>query len=356
MNPKRENAAMNESELPRDLRGRRLSIVVTVYNESEAISRFFPRLIPVVESITSDYEVICVNDGSSDDSLECLEAIRRDIDNIVILDLSRNFGKEAALTAGLDWVTGDAVIPLDIDLQDPPELIPRLVDKWLEGYDVVVAVRADRTSETWLKRHTAKLFYRIFAGVSDVDVPVDAGDFRLMDRRVVQALRQLPERTRFMKGLFAWLGFRRASVPYTREARSAGQSKWSFWRLWNFALEGILSFTTLPLRIWTYLGIVLAAFAAIYIGIIVVRVLIFGVDVPGYASLIVVVLFFSGINMVGLGIIGEYLGRVFSEVKRRPIYLIRDVIGADEREPEANAGSIHRRGKSSPAGKSQRSA
>jgi glycosyltransferase involved in cell wall biosynthesis len=321
---------MNDDKSRTDLGAKRISVVVTVYNENEAIPAFFSRLIPVVESITSNYEIVCVNDGSTDDSLERLEAIHREIGKLVILNLSRNFGKEAALTAGLDWARGDAVIPFDVDLQDPPELIPRLVDKWLQGYDVVIAVRADRSSDTWLKRTTAKLFYRVFARVSDIDVPVDTGDCRLMDRRVVEALRQLPERTRFMKGLFAWLGFRTASVPYAREARSAGQSKWTFWKLWNLALEGIFSFTTLPLRIWTYLGMVLAGFAAIYIGIIVVRVLILGVEVPGYASLIVVLLFFSGINMVGLGIMGEYLGRVFFEVKRRPIYLIRDVVGADD--------------------------
>jgi glycosyltransferase involved in cell wall biosynthesis len=321
---------MNADRTRPDIGTKCVSIVVTVYNESKAIPQFFSRLIPVIESITSNYEIVCVNDGSTDDSMKCLETIHRDNNKLVILDLSRNFGKEAALTAGLDWAGGDAVIPIDVDLQDPPELIPQLVDKWLEGYDVVVAVRADRTTESWLKRNTAKLFYRVFARVSDIDVPVDTGDCRLMDRRVVDALRRLPERTRFMKGLFAWLGYRTASVPYAREARSAGQSKWTFWKLWNLALEGIFSFTTLPLRIWTYLGMVLAGFAAIYIGIIVVRVLILGVEVPGYASLIVVVLFFSGINMVGLGIMGEYLGRVFSEVKRRPIYLIRDVVGADD--------------------------
>jgi glycosyltransferase involved in cell wall biosynthesis len=248
---------------------------------------------------------------------------------IKIVDLSRNFGKEAALTAGLEYANGDVVVPLDADLQDPPELIPELVAKWREGYDMVVAVRRDRGADSLAKRTSAGLFYRVIRRLSGVPVPAQAGDFRLIDRRVVEALKLLPERTRFMKGLFAWVGFRQATISYARPARVAGSSKWRYWKLWNFALDGLLSSTTLPLRIWTYLGLVAAVVALSYMLLIVLRTLVYGVDVPGYASLAAMLLFFSGMNMIGLGIMGEYLGRVFIEVKQRPQFLVRQAIGFD---------------------------
>ena len=307
----------------------RLSLVVPVFNEEAALESFFDRVVPVLKRTTADYEIVCVNDGSSDDSLVKLAMAHAANPRIKIVDLSRNFGKEAALTAGLEYASGVAVIPLDADLQDPPELIPELVAKWREGYDMVVAVRRDRGSDSLAKRSSADLFYRVMQRLSDVPVPAHAGDFRLLDRRVLEALKLLPERTRFMKGLFAWVGFSQATITYTRPPRIAGSGKWHYWRLWNFALDGILSSTTLPLRIWTYVGLMAAVAALSYMLFIVLRTLIYGVDVPGYASLAAMLLFFSGMNMIGLGIMGEYLGRVFVEVKQRPQYLVRQTLGFD---------------------------
>jgi glycosyltransferase involved in cell wall biosynthesis len=307
-----------------------LSLVVPFYNEEASCPAFFARVLPVVERVTADYEIVCVDDGSMDRTCQLLAAEHLKNRRIKLLSLSRNFGKEQALTAGLDHALGRAVIPLDADLQDPPEVIAELVARWREGFDVVLAVRADRCSDTWMKRFTAHLFYRLIGRLADCPIPPNAGDFRLLDRRVVDALKLLPERTRFMKGLFAWLGFRQTQVEYTRAARVAGDSKWRYWRLWNLALEGLFSFSTLPLRIWTYAGLLVALVALAFAAFIVGRTLISGVDVPGYASIVALLSFFSGVNMIGLGILGEYLGRVFTEVKRRPNYLIRDRLGFGE--------------------------
>jgi glycosyltransferase involved in cell wall biosynthesis len=307
-----------------------LSLVVPVYNEAPALAIFFDRVLPIVERTTPDYEIICVNDGSRDCTLAKLAMARLTNPRIRIVDLSRNFGKEAALTAGIEYARGDAVIPLDADLQDPPELIPELVAKWREGYDTVIAVRRNRGGDSLTKRSSAQLFYRILGRLSDVPVTANAGDFRIIDRRVVEALRRLPERTRFMKGLFDWVGFRQATICYMRPPRVAGESKWRYWRLWNFALDGIFSSTTLPLRIWTYLGLGAALGALSYMVFIVLRTLLYGVDVPGYASLAAMLLFFSGMNMIGLGILGEYLGRIFIETKGRPSYLVREAIGFED--------------------------
>lgn len=320
----------------------RLSLVVPVYNEESALEPFLTRVVPLVEALAVPYEILCVNDGSTDGSLERLVEARLHNPNIKIVNLTRNFGKEQALTAGIDLSNGDAVIPIDADLQDPPELISNMIEKWREGFDMVVAVRRDRSQDTFTKRKSASLFYRVIGHVADVPIPANAGDFRLMDRRVVEALKLLPERTRFMKGIFAWLGFRQTAVFYDRPARAAGVSKWRFWQLWNFALEGIFSFTTLPLRVWTYFGIAAALLALVYMTYIIVRTLLWGSDVPGYASMMVMILFFSGVNMIGLGVIGEYLGRMFVEVKRRPLYLIRDVIGFEE-EPDPPRLDVPRR-------------
>jgi glycosyltransferase involved in cell wall biosynthesis len=311
--------------LPRD--HFRISLVVPMRNEALTVAAFFARVVPIVEQVSQDYEIVCVNDGSIDRTLELLGAHRQSNPYIKIVDLSRNFGKEAALTAGIEYASGDAVVPLDTDLQDPPELIPLLVAKWREGHDVVLAVRIDRRSDSIAKRMSAALFYRMIGRLSDVPIPANAGDFRLMDRRVIEALQRMPERSRFMKGMFAWLGFKQAKIEYTRPARVAGTSKWRVWGLWNFALDGIFSFTTLPLRVWTYFGLVTAAAALGYMAFIIVSTLLYGVDVPGYASIVVMLLFFSGTNMIGLGVLGEYLGRVFNEVKHRPIYLVREALG-----------------------------
>lgn len=328
MDDKASSGEANPQRMPRSQECR-LSLVVPLYNEEATLAAFFARTVPIIETLTSHYEIICVNDGSVDRTLALLQGAHAQNPRIKIVSLSRNFGKEAALTAGIDYTRGAAVIPLDADLQDPPEVIPALVAKWDEGYDMVLAVRHDRRAEALGKRLTAAAFYRVLARVSEVPIPEDTGDFRLLDRRVVDALQRLPERTRFMKGLFAWLGFKQATVEYVRPERVAGASKWPLWKLWNFALEGIVSFTTLPLRMWTYWGLLIASAALAYMGFIVGRTLWFGVDVPGYASLVVMILFFSGMQMIGLGMLGEYLGRVFIEVKQRPVYLVREAMGFD---------------------------
>ncbi len=315
----------------------RLSLVAPMYNEGEVCDLFFERTLPILEAITPDFEIICVDDGSRDDTVLRLHAAHRRDKRIKVIAFSRNFGKEVALTAGIERATGDAVIPIDADLQDPPELIADLVEKWREGYDSVLAVRTDRSSDGYLKRTTANLFYRVIGRMSDVPIPANAGDFRLLDRVVVDVLRAMPERNRFMKGLYAWAGFRTATVGYVRPVRAAGTTKLRFWKLWNLALEGILSFSTLPLRVWSYVGLAVAFMAGVYGAVIVVRTLIYGVDVPGYASLLVAILFLSGINMIGLGILGEYVGRIFLEVKRRPLYLVGSTLGFDDRPAPVKA-------------------
>jgi glycosyltransferase involved in cell wall biosynthesis len=301
-----------------------ISIVAPFFNEEPAVVVFHQRLTQVVDAIPEfDFEFICVNDGSSDATLVKLAELADSDVRVRVVDLSRNFGKEAALTAGLDEAVGDAVIPIDADLQDPPELIPKLILRWREGFDVVLARRTDRQSDAFLKRKTAEFFYRFHNRISDTVVPENVGDFRLMDRAVVDALKTLPERRRFMKGLFAWVGFRTTSIDYARAPRAAGSTKFTGWRLWNFALEGITSFSTMPLRIWTYVGSSLAIFAFSYAAFIVIRTTVFGRDVPGYASLLTAVLFLGSIQLIGIGVIGEYIGRIYLESKQRPVYIVR---------------------------------
>jgi len=273
------------------------------------------------------FEFIFVNDGSTDATLDRLIEEQSQDPRIRIIDLSRNFGKEAAMTAGLDACDADAAIPIDVDLQDPPHVIPLLVAKWREGFEVVLAKRADRSSDGFMKHRSASIFYRVHNFVAAQKIPHDVGDFRLIDRPVIDALRALPERRRFMKGLFAWVGFRTTTVEYVRDARVAGQSKFSGWKLWNFALEGITSFSSAPLEIWTYIGAAISVFSFLYGLLIVAKTLIFGIDVPGYASILVSVLFLGGIQLLGIGIIGQYLGRVYAEIKQRPIYIVRRTYG-----------------------------
>jgi polyisoprenyl-phosphate glycosyltransferase len=320
-----------------------LSIVVPMFNEEDGIDAFFARVEPVAEAVVmplrraplhQPYEIVCVDDGSSDRTLEMLHAHRARNPAIKIVSLSRNFGKDLALTAGLDHASGAAVVPIDSDLQDPPEVIAELFARWLEGNEVVYATRSSRASDGVAKRATAGWFYRVHNMMADVEIPANTGDFRLMDRRVVDALGQLPERNRFMKGLFAWVGFRQARVDYVREPRGHGATKWKAWRLWNFGLDGITSSSTVPLRVWSYLGAVIFLAALAYAGYLIVRTLIHGVEVPGYASLMVVLLFMGGINLLTLGIIGEYIGRIYTEVKRRPLYLVRERAGFDETPAE----------------------
>jgi glycosyltransferase involved in cell wall biosynthesis len=301
-----------------------LSLVVPFYNEEEVIGHFFERVIAELEGIPGiRFEIVCVNDGSRDRTLEQLIAWSRMDTRVRVIDLTRNFGKEAALTAAINEARGDLIVPFDADLQDPPQVIGRLVEKWREGYDVVLAKRVDRESDSLLKKWTAVSFYHFHNDVSDVKIPENVGDFRLFTRIVCDALKALPESCRFMKGLFAWVGYRTAVVEYVREARAAGKTKFSGWKLWNFALEGITSFSTLPLRIWTYLGLSVAMLAlsrAVYLA---GRTLIYGVDVPGYASLATAILLLGGIQLIGIGVLGEYIGRIYLESKGRPIYLVR---------------------------------
>ncbi len=321
-----------------------LSLVVPMYNEAPALDAFFARLIPALEAVTARYEVIGVDDGSTDGTLARLCALHLANRRIKVVALSRNFGKEAALSAGLDFARGAAVIPIDADLQDPPELIAELVAAWRQGYHVVLARRIERDGNSLAKRLTARLFYRLINRLSEVPIPADVGDFRLLDRRVVEALRQMPERMRFMKGLFAWAGFRQTTIEYRRPERVAGRTKLGYWRLWKLALAGVTSFSTAPLRIWTYVGLTTAALGLLYLGYILARTLFQGIEVPGYASLICILLLSSGLNMVGLGILGEYLGGIFVEVKRRPLYLVAQTLGfeADGRKqmPAAEAPRV----------------
>lgn len=309
-----------------------LSIVVPVYNEEQNLEFLFTRLQTVLNKITHSYEIICINDGSGDKTLECLIEYHRLDPAIKIINLSRNFGKEVALSAGIDYSTGKAVIPIDADLQDPPELIEEMVRLWYEGYDVVCATRRSRSGESWLKRSTADMFYRTIGSMSKVPIPSNTGDFRLMDRKVVQALKQMPERTRFMKGLFAWVGYKQTVIMFDRHPRHKGTTKWNYWKLWNFALDGIFSFTLVPLKIWVYIGLIVSAISLVYAGFLILRTLVQGIDVPGYASLMVAILFLGGIQLITLGIIGEYLGRVYEEVKGRPLYLVRDSWGFDNKD------------------------
>jgi glycosyltransferase involved in cell wall biosynthesis len=305
-----------------------LSIVAPVYNEEEGLTEFHRRLAAVLDTLTESCEVIYVNDGSSDRSLLIMQQLRLADSRVTVVDLSRNFGKEIALTAGLDHVRGEAAIVIDTDLQDPPELIPTLTARWHDGYDVVYAERRDRRGETWLKRKTADLFYRLMRHVGEAPLPQNTGDFRLVNRRCLDALAACRERRRFMKGLFAWVGFKQTRVIYDRDARFAGRTKWNYWRLWNLALEGVTSFTITPLKLASYLGLATALAAFLYGGLVICRTLLFGRELPGYASLIVVVLFLGAVELIALGVIGEYVGRIFVETKGRPLYLVRDVLAA----------------------------
>ncbi|WP_439813693.1 glycosyltransferase family 2 protein [Zavarzinia sp. CC-PAN008] len=313
-----------------------LSVVVPMHNEEPMLDLLFGRLKAVLDPLGESYEIVCVDDGSKDATVERLASRAAADPTIRIVKLSRNFGKENAITAGLDHARGQAIVPMDADLQDPPELIPEFLGLWRQGYDVVYGLRRSRNEDTAVKRQTARAFYRVFNALTEVRIPSDAGDFRLMDRRVVEAVRRLPERNRFNKGIFAWVGFRQVAVPYDRPERAAGTSKWPLWRLWNFALDGITGFSTLPLRLWSYLGFVVAVASIVYGSYLVLRVLFLGVEVPGYASTMAAVLFLGGIQLLTLGIFGEYLGRLYGEAKRRPLYIVDRLHGFDDAPPLRN--------------------
>ena len=301
-----------------------LGIVIAAYNEAEALPAMHARLSRVLDAMSLPAQVVYVDDGSRDATWQVLGAIAAGDPRVRLLRLSRKFGKELALTAGLDHVDADAVVVLDADGQDPPELLPEFVARWREGHDVVYGTRASRDGESWLKRATASAFYRTINRVSNTGIPADTGDFRLMSRRVVESLRGLRERQRFMKGLFAWVGFPNTAIAYRREARIAGRSKFNYWRLWNFALEGITGFSTAPLRVATYVGLGTALLAFGYGMWIIAKTLAWGDPVQGWPTMMAVVLFLGGVQLMALGVIGEYLGRLYLEAKQRPLYLVQE--------------------------------
>ena len=318
-----------------------LSLIVPVKDEEDAILPFVERVAPILDGLfpgagpNPAWEILFVDDGSEDTTLPAiLRAHQRD-PRVHGISLSRNFGKEAALTAGLDHAGGAAVIPMDVDLQDPPEVIGAMLEKWREGYEVVYGVRINRRADSLPKRLTADFYYRAHNWLSNDKIPEHAGDFRLLDRSVVEVIRAMPERNRFMKGLFAWSGFRQAAVEYHRERRQVGQTKFRYWKLWTLALDGITSASTMPLRIWSYIGVVIALFAFLYAVFMVARTIIDGSDVPGYPSLMVAILFFGGLQLISLGVLGEYIGRILIEAKRRPLYVVRRRIGFGEEESGA---------------------
>ncbi|MGV6851265.1 MAG: glycosyltransferase family 2 protein [bacterium] len=309
---------------------KKISVIVPVFNEAEVLAEFHAETCKVLKQLDYKTEILYVDDGSSDQSLDIIRKLEHHSIQVSYISLSRNFGKELAMTAGLDYVGADAVVVIDADLQDPPWLILEFVKKWELGHDVVYGRREQRQGESWVKRSTASVFYRLITHISRTPIPEDTGDFRLMSRRAVEALKTLRERNRFMKGLFAWVGYRQLAVPYQRQQRSQGKTKWNYWKLWNFALDGITSFSTAPLRFASYLGVIVALGAFSYGAYIIAQTLLNGADVPGYPSLLVVILFLGGIQLIAIGVIGEYLGRLFEESKQRPLYLIDELFLSEQ--------------------------
>ena len=309
-----------------------LSVIVPVKDEEQAIEPFVGRVAPILDGLFADgsWEILFIDDGSDDATLAAVHSAHRRDPRVRALSLSRNFGKEAALSAGLDHARGLAVVPMDADLQDPPEVVGEMLAKWREGYEVVYGVRRNRSTDSLPKRLTADLYYRAHNYLSDDKIPEHAGDFRLLDRSVVDVIRRMPERNRFMKGLFAWSGFRQTAVEYDREPRTVGTTKFRYWKLWTLALDGITSASTMPLRVWSYIGVVIAFLSLVYASLLIIRTTLFGIDLPGYASMMVAILFFGGLQLISLGVLGEYVGRILVETKQRPIYVVRQKIGFEE--------------------------
>jgi glycosyltransferase involved in cell wall biosynthesis len=316
-----------------------LSVIIPCYNEGENVPLLFTRLLPALEALGVSFEVICINDGSRDDTLARLLEIQGGENRLRIIDLSRNFGKEKALSAGLFHSRGQAVVPMDADLQHPPEAIADMLAKWREGSEVVFARRDARTGQTLSEKLFAKGFYWVFDHLSDVRLPREVGDFRLMDRRVVETINSMPERSRFMKGIFAWVGYRQAEIVYRQGERAAGTTKFNSWKLLRFAFDGLTSFSNFPLRVWGWVGAAVSSVAFLYIVFRLVRTLIWGVDLPGYESILMSVLFLGGIQLLTLGIIGDYLGRVFDEVKGRPLFIVRQLYEPGQEVPRSPPGA-----------------
>ncbi|MDO2406871.1 glycosyltransferase family 2 protein [Campylobacter magnus] len=310
-----------------------LSVIVPCYNESEVVEKFFSAMVGnngILNNLGLNCELVFINDGSKDNTLELLKAQKEIYSNksnldIKIVNLSRNFGKEAAMSAGFSVASGEAIVPMDADLQHPASLILKFVELWRQGYDVVLAKRVNRQDESALKRFCSSIFYKLNNKISEIEIPQNVGDFRLFTKKVLNAINSLPENQRFMKGIFAWVGFRSITIEYEEQERIAGSSKFNGWKLWNFALQGITGFGTLPLRIWTYIGFIVSFLAFIYASFLILRTLIMGIDLPGYASLVVIILFLGGLQLIGIGILGEYVGRIYMESKRRPPFIIDEI-------------------------------
>ena len=304
----------------------KISLVVPVFNEEQTVADFYRavRQEPSLQAHT--VEIVFINDGSTDGTAEAAETLALVDHDVMLINFSRNFGKEAALFAGLEYATGDAVVPMDVDLQDPVDVVPRLIAEWQRGADMVLAKRRDRSSDGYLKRNTASLFYRLLNLIAYTHIEENVGDFRLMDRKVVDVIKALPEQQLFMKGVLSWAGFTVAIVEYDRAPRAAGQSKFNGWKLWNLALDGITSFSTLPLRMWSYIGGAISLLALVYAGFLIVDKVLFGNDVPGYPSLMTAILFLGGVQLIGIGILGEYIGRIYIEAKHRPRYVVKNTV------------------------------
>lgn len=312
-----------------------ISVIVPLKDEAEGVVAFVDALKAAIGPAAETFEILLIDDGSEDGTWDQLVGLVRTYPNLRGFRLSRNFGKESAIRAGLDMAKGEAVIVIDADFQDPPELIPKMVEKWKSGAQVVTAIRQDRQGDSWLKRATSRWFYRAFNRIAERSIPENAGDFRLIDRRVVNAVLACPERNRFHKGLFNWVGFRSEFIEFDRPSRNTGRSAWSYWRLWNYAMDAIIGFSSAPLKVWSYLGLVIASGAFAYGAYLIAITIAFGRDVPGYASLMVVILFLGGLNLLTMGILGQYLAQVFQEVKARPVYIVA------ETEESAEPGEVH---------------
>ena len=316
-----------------------LSIVAPAYNEAKNLAAFLGAIVPVLDGVGEAWEIVFVDDGSRDDTLGMLLAARTNDPRIKVVSLARNFGKDVALTAGLHHARGRAVIPIDCDLQHPPELIPQMVAKWRAGADMVVGVRRKRAEEGWFRRTSARAYYGVMRRMTNVHIPPNAGDFRLLDRKIVDVIKEMPERTRFMKGIFAWPGFKTETLEFEANVRAGGRSTWSLFKLWRFALDGLFSFSTVPLKIWTYIGGLAAIGAFVYLVVTLIQKLFFGIDAPGYASLLVVMLFFNGLLLLSNGIQGEYIARIFEEVKGRPLFVVGRKWGFDDMNVKLGASA-----------------